>query len=216
MRGVDPESGEFLSPSRGEKRRDALAVRDLAGRLMEQNDARLAQLPLSDELRSLVIESKRITAQIARKRQMQFLAKNLRREDDEALEKLRAALEHDKADSRKETAALHHVEHWRDRLMDGGDEALAELIAEHPHADRQHLRQLARNAHAEKLKNKPPHAQRELFRELRELFTEEEEAAEAVLAETGDDFTQPDANDFSDLDYGGDDLDRDERWSRYE
>ena len=215
MRGVDPDSGEFLSPSRGDKKRDAQAVRDLAGRLMEQNDARLAQLPLSDELRSLVLESKRITAQIARKRQMQFLAKNLRREDDEALEKLRAALEHDKAESRKETAALHHVEHWRDRLIDGGDEALAELLAEHPHADRQHLRQLARNAHAEKLKNKAPHAQRELFRELRELFTEEEEAAEAVLAEVDDDITHADVNDFEDLDIG-DDIDRDERWSRYE
>jgi ribosome-associated protein len=215
MRGVDPESGEYLSPSRGDKRRGALAVRDLAGRLMEQNDARLAQLPLTDELRALVIESKRITAQIARKRQMQFLAKNLRREDDEALVKLRAALEHDKAESRKETAALHHVEHWRDRLIDGGDEALAELLAEHPNADRQHLRQLARNAHAEKLKNKAPHAQRELFRELRELFTEEEEAAEAVEAEAGDDYTHADVSEFEDLDIG-DDLDRDERWGRYE
>ena len=215
MRGVDQDSGEYLSPSRGEKRREALAVRDLAGRLMEQNDARLAQLPLSDELRTLVIESKRITAQIARKRQMQFLAKNLRRENDAALEAIRAALEHDKADSRKETAALHHVEHWRDRLIDDGDDALAELIAEHPHADRQHLRQLARNAREEKLKNKAPHAQRELFREIRELFTEEEEAAEAVLAEAGDDFTQPEVSEFDDLDIG-DDLDRDERWSRYE
>ena len=215
MRGVDADSGEYLAPSRGEKRREAIAVRDLAGRLMEQNDARLAQLPLSDDLRALVIESKRITAQIARKRQMQFLAKNLRRADDAALEAIRAALDHDKADSRKESAALHHVEHWRDRLIDGGDEALAELITEHPHADRQHLRQLARNAREEKLKNKPPHAQRELFREIRELFTEEEEAAEAVLAEVADDFTRPDASEFEDLDIG-DDLDRDERWSRYE
>ena len=214
MRGVDPDSGDYLAPSRGEKRRDALAVRDLAGRLMEQNDARLAQLPLSDDLRALVIESKRITAQIARKRQMQFLAKNLRRADDAALEAIRAALDHDKAGARKETAALHHVEHWRDRLIDDGDDALAELIAEHPHADRQHLRQLARNARDEKHKNKAPHAQRELFRELRELFTEEEEAAEAVLAEA-DDLTRPEVSEFEDLDIG-DDLDRDERWSRYE
>jgi ribosome-associated protein len=215
MRGVDPDSSQFLSPSRGEKRRGALAVRDLAGQLMEQNDARLAQLPLSEDLRALVIESKRITAQIARKRQMQFLAKNLRRENDQALEALRAALEHDKADSRKESAALHHVEHWRDRLIDGGDDALAELIAEHPHADRQHLRQLARNAREEKLKNKPPHASRELFRELRELFTEEEEAVEAVLAEVDDTITHAEVSDFEDLDIA-DDLDRDERWSRYE
>lgn len=56
--------------------------------------------------------------------------------------------------------------------MADGDAALTELLDAYPTADRQHLRQLARNAHDERLKNKPPHAFRELFRELRELFAE--------------------------------------------
>jgi ribosome-associated protein len=79
-------------------------------------------------------------------------------------------MEHDKADSRRETAALHRVEAMRDRLVAEGDEALAELLSGYPQADRQHLRQLARNAREEKLRNKPPHAYRELFRELRVLM----------------------------------------------
>ena len=144
----------------------------LASRLVEQNEAELARLPLSDELRALVRESQRITQQIARKRQLAFLAKNLRREDTELLETLRHALEHDKADARRETAALHRVEAWRERLIDEGDIALAELINTHPAADRQHLRQLARNAKDERLHNKPLHAYRDLFRELRELLLE--------------------------------------------
>jgi ribosome-associated protein len=65
---------------------------------------------------------------------------------------------------------LHRAEAWRERLIADGDAALTELLDEHPHADRQRLRQLARNAHEEKLRNKPPHAFRELFRELRELL----------------------------------------------
>ena len=81
-----------------------------------------------------------------------------------------AALEHDKADGRREAQALHQVEYWRDRLIADGDDALGEFVDAHPHADRQRLRQLARNAHQEKLKNRPPHAYRELFRELRELL----------------------------------------------
>lgn len=174
MRGQDEDSGEFLGPSRGEQRREALAVLELASKLVEQNDARLAQLPLSDDLRALVLESKRITAQIARKRQVQFLAKNLRREDDETLDAIRAALEHDKAVTRQETAALHRVEAWRERLVRDGDAALAELLNDYPQADRQHLRQLARNAREEHLHNKPPHASRELFRSLRELMGEGE------------------------------------------
>jgi ribosome-associated protein len=165
----DTDSDE-LGPSRSQRRRDALDVLALASRLVEQNEADLARLPLSDELRVLIRESQRITQQIARKRQLAFLAKNLRREDAELLETLRHALEHDKADARRETAALHRVEAWRERLIEEGDAALAELITTHMTADRQHLRQLARNAKDERLHNKPLHAYRELFRELRELL----------------------------------------------
>jgi len=173
MRGADEDTGEYLGSSRSEQRRDALAVLELAHRLMEQPPARLVQLPLGEDLLKLVLTSQRITAQIARKRQTQFLAKNLRREDDEYLEAVRAALEHDKADSRRENATLHRIEAMRDRLIAEGDDALSELLEEYPHADRQHLRQLARNAHQEKLQNRPPHAFRELFRELRALMQPE-------------------------------------------
>jgi ribosome-associated protein len=174
MRGIDDDTGEYLGPSRGEQRREALAVLELATRLMAQPAARLAQLPLGEELHALVRDCQRITAQIARKRQTQFLAKNLRREDDATLEAIRAALEHDKADSRRESAALHRIEAWRDRLIADGDEALSDLLQDFPQADRQHLRQLARNAHQEKLQNRRPHAFRELFRELRELMEQAE------------------------------------------
>ena len=157
-------------PSRSEQRREALAVLDLAMKLVGESDARLQQIPMDEDLLALVIASKKITSQIARKRQIHFLAKQMRRQDDEALQLIRAALDHDKAEGRREAQALHEVEYWRDKLVDDGDEALSELLASHPHADRQHLRQLARNAHQERLKNKPPHAYRELFRELRTLL----------------------------------------------
>lgn len=170
MHDTYEEESDDWGPSRSDQRREALAVLDLALRLMEQGDARLAQLPLTDELRELVLASKKITAQIARKRQAQYLAKQLRREDEALLHDLRAALDHDKSERLREAKALHRIEHWRDRLVAEGDAALAEFMAAHPLADRQHLRQLARNAHREKLDNKPPHAFRELFRELRELL----------------------------------------------
>lgn len=165
------DAGDF-GPSRSEERRDALAVLDLAKRLVEQPEARLQQIPMDEDLRDLVRAAQRITAQIAHKRQVQYLAKHLRREEAEALDAIRAALDHDKADHRREAQALHQVEYWRDRLVAEGDAALTELLDKHPAADRQHLRQLARNAHQEKLKNKPPHAFRELFRELRDLLSD--------------------------------------------
>ena len=174
---LEEEEAEH-GPSRGEQRRQALAVLELAQRLVERSDADLARMPVDDELRELVLASKKITSQIARKRQVQYLAKHMRRRDDEVLATIRAALEHDKADGRREAQALHQVEYWRDRLIADGDEALGEFVDAHPHADRQRLRQLARNAHHEKLKNKPPHAYRELFRELRELLAAPDEPAD--------------------------------------
>lgn len=164
------EDGDF-GPSRSEQRREALAVLELALRLVELSEAQIAQVPMDDDLRDLVLVSRKITAQIARKRQVQYLAKHMRREEPEALEAIRAALDHDRADHRREAQALHQVEYWRDRLVAEGDDALSELLAQHPDADRQHLRQLARNAQQERAKNKPPHAFRELFRELRDLLS---------------------------------------------
>ena len=170
MRGTDDDSDEYLGPSRGEQRREALAVLALAHEIVATPLARLQQLGLSEDLLAAAADAQRITAQIARKRAVGFLAKKLRREEDDTLADLRAGLEHEKAGGRRETAALHRIEALRDALVNEGDEALAQLLAEHPHADRQHLRQMARNAREEKLKNKPPHASRELFRELRALL----------------------------------------------
>ena len=164
------EEEEDFGPSRSEQRREALGVLTLALLLVQQSDARINQIPMDEDLRKLVLSSKRITAQIARKRAVQYLAKIMRREDDDALQAIRAALDHDKVEGRREAAQLHRVEYWRDRLVALGDDALSELLAEYPHGDRQQLRQLARNAHQEKLKNKPPHSSRELFRALRDLI----------------------------------------------
>ena len=170
MRGKDEETGEFLSPSRSQQRRDALDVLALAGQLATLEPGRLARLPVPEHLLPHIAEARRITSHIARKRQLAFLAKQMRREDDEALEAIRDALDEDGVAARREVAAMHRVEAWRERLLADGDAALAELLEEHPAADRQHLRQLVRNANEEKLRNKPPRAFRELFRELRTLL----------------------------------------------
>jgi ribosome-associated protein len=163
-------------PSRSAQRRDALAVLEMARQLVELPEAVLARIGMDEDLRELVRTSRKITAQIARKRQIQYLAKHLRRLDEEALAVIRSALQHDRAEHLREARALHAVEHWRDRLLEEGDAALSELLEHYPQADRQHLRQLARNAHQERLKNKPPHAYRDLFRELRELLEASPEA----------------------------------------
>lgn len=170
MRGRDEETGEFFSPSRSQNRREALEVLALGEKLVALTEAQLAKLPVPDSLLPHIREAKRITAHIAHKRQLAFLAKQMRREDDEVLEAIRDALDEDGEAARREVAAMHRVEARRERLLADGDAALAQLLDEYPTADRQHLRALVRSALDERRKNKPPRAFRELYRALRELI----------------------------------------------
>jgi ribosome-associated protein len=170
MRGRDEESGDFHGPSRSEQRRVALDVLALGERLASLPPAQLAKLPVPEALLPHIAEARRITSHVARKRQLGFLAKQMRREDPDALDAIRDALEAGGEAARKETALLHRAEAMRDSLLEGGDEALTAFLDTHPGADRQRLRQLLRNAAEERARNKPPRAYRELFRELRELM----------------------------------------------
>ncbi|WP_028915565.1 ribosome biogenesis factor YjgA [Pseudoxanthomonas sp. J31] len=170
MRGRDEETGEYLSPSRSQKRREALGVLELAEKLAGLTPTQLSKLPIPEDLLPHIEQTRKITAHIARKRQLAFLAKQMRREDEAALDAIRDALDEDGVAARREVALMHRVEGWRERLLEEGDAALGQLLDEHPHADRQHLRTLVRNTLEERKRNKPPRAFRELFRELKALL----------------------------------------------
>ncbi|QNR98488.1 ribosome-associated protein [Stenotrophomonas sp. 169] len=170
MRGRDEETGEFHDKSRKQKRNDALDVLALGEKLVSLTPAQLARLPVPEDLLPHIAECKRITAHIAHKRQLAFLAKHMRREEESALDAIREALDANSDTGRREVAMMHRAEDWREKLMNDGDAALSKLLGEYPQADRQELRTLVRNAQAEKAKNKPPRAYREIFQVLRALM----------------------------------------------
>ena len=177
MRGRDEDTGEFFSPSRSAQRRAALDVLELCEQLVGMSAAQLGRLPIPEELLPHIRETQRITSHGARKRQQAFLAKQMRKLDDEVLDAIRDAMSKDGEAARRETALLHRAEALREALLgDDGDAALTDLLAANPQADRQKLRQLVRNAREERAKNKPPRAFRELFRELRDLLAQDGEA----------------------------------------
>ena len=162
------QDDRFDGPSRSQLRRDALGIFKLAEALVALSDAQLARVPLADDIVAEVRRARAISQNIARKRQTQFLAKQMRRLDDSAIESIRKALDNDRQQSALETAHLHQAERWRDRLLAEGDTALAEWLELHPGADRQQLRALTRQARLEAERGKPPRSARELFRVLRD------------------------------------------------
>ena len=155
-----------IRPNKSQLKRDRQVLHALGKQLVEQPESRLAKLPLSESTRAVVLDAKRFTKS-ALQRQLRRLSSMLEREDTQALEQeLQRLLHPDKA----QTAKFHRLEHWRERLIEGDDALLTELIDRYPAVDRQALRQLARNAQKERQAGKqPPKYARLLFQALKQL-----------------------------------------------
>jgi ribosome-associated protein len=158
------------SASKSQLKRDARAKKSLAAALLQLSTSQLSRIPLENDVLLAIREVHKIRSHGARRRQLQYLAKLIRRVDTAAIV---AAVEDIQSEARGLTARQHRTEVWRDALMEQGDDALSELLRRHPMADAQHLRQLIRNARHEKCAGKPPAAARALFRALRDLDAEQ-------------------------------------------
>jgi ribosome-associated protein len=152
--------------SKSQRKRDAKALKTLASRLLSLGPSQFGQLPLEDAMREAMDEARQIRSNVARKRQLQYVAKLLRRTDPSAII---AALDGFENQARQLNASLHRAEAWRDTLLESGDQALGQLLSRRHDVDSQAIRQLLRNAKREADRKKPPAAARALFRMLREL-----------------------------------------------
>lgn len=116
----------------------------LARGLVELSDKRLLQMELPEEVMDVVRDTRAITSAIAHKRSLRRLRTALRAMDSEAVsERLTELVE---VGIPRKPKLNEDQQAWVQRLVAGGDEALGEFVEAHPAADRQQLRQLARNA----------------------------------------------------------------------
>jgi ribosome-associated protein len=161
----DGENGRI---SKSQRKRDLHDLKQLGADLLEFSDAALRQMDLPESLLDAVLSGKHITANGARKRQLQYIGKLLKEIDAAPV---RAAVNARKHQHDTDTRAFHRLETLREQLL-LGDEALREVLALFPRADRQHLRKLARQARQEQSTGQPRGAGRALFRHLRELQQE--------------------------------------------
>jgi ribosome-associated protein len=152
--------------SKSQVKREFHALQDLGERLTTFKADVLDRLPLTDGLRKALAEAPKHTANSARKRHIQFIGKLMR---DQNLDEILALLDQLDSSTRQYNERFHNLERWRDRLLSEGDAALDAFVVEYPEADRQHLRQLLRQAQQEALQNKPPTSARKVFKIVREL-----------------------------------------------
>ena len=157
-------------PSKSLRKRQSSDLQALGEQLIELPASELEALPLPENLRDAVELARRITAHGGLYRQKQYIGKLMRKIDAEPIRAALAALK-----DRGRVAALRfrRVEQWRDRLLTEGATSIDALRAEtNAEFDIDALARLIERARAERSREQPPHATRELFRMLREILGE--------------------------------------------
>jgi ribosome-associated protein len=159
--------GGIPPPTKGELKRQAMAVQDLADRLIEAPESLVDGLNLPDKLADSIALARRITSRAALLRQRQFVGKLMRGID---CDPIRAALESEAQHARTDAARFRRAERWRDRLVANDDAAIDEFAAEFP-AARTELARLVAAAKAERREGKPAGAGRKLFRFVQDTLS---------------------------------------------
>ena len=160
----DPDAG----PSKSELKRQMTERQKLAEVLAALSSDGLKSIPMDEAIKTAIAETPKIKSFEAIRRHKQYLGKLMRFLNQEELETIQKRLDAIQGVSKAETAKLHFLESYRDKLITN-DETFTTLIEKYPDMDIQNMRTLIRNARREKEQSKPPKAYREIFRVLKDL-----------------------------------------------
>lgn len=159
---------EYERPSKSQLKREMTALQKMGQELIDQPRDRVKRVPMPEDVRDAILECQKIKDHEGRRRQLQFVGKKMRTLDEAEVALIQKTIDSWKGASKSETAVMHALERRRDKLL-ANDEAVTELMAEHPQLDAQQLRTMIRNARKEQAESKPPKAYRDIFQLLKEL-----------------------------------------------
>ena len=162
---IDPDADADQPISKTQLKREADVAQTIGKKLIDLSKDRLIKLELPEALFDAVMEAKRLTANGAIRRQLQYLGRLMREIDSAPIVEQLQAWE---GKNVQENARFHTMERWRTRLI-ADPKALAEFLIAFPQADIQLLRTLIRNAQRGEAAQKPPKSSRELFKLIREV-----------------------------------------------
>lgn len=163
---MSEENTPLDKPSKSARKRELLALQELAERMSGLADGQLHALGVDAPLREALAQLRGMKPSGARNRQLKHCVRFM---DPSELAEVTRYLDDQRAYRSAAKQSFHEIERWRDRLIDEGDKGLEVFLETHPLADRQHLRRLCRDAARERVGGKPAGAARKLFRYLREL-----------------------------------------------
>ncbi|MGB2106225.1 MAG: ribosome biogenesis factor YjgA [Porticoccaceae bacterium] len=153
-------------PSRSQLKRENQEFRDMGEQLVLLANSQLDKITLDDNIKAAIKEARRLKNLDARRRQIQYIGKLLRKIDVTEINHSLEKLNHQSQTFRQHFAKL---EEWRNRFIIEGNDAIEDFIAQYPDADRQQLRNLQRQACREKALNKASTASEKLFKYIRQI-----------------------------------------------
>lgn len=129
--------------TRTDLKKESDALQDLGEALLGLRPKLLERLQLPEKLVDALAEQKRLTNFEAKRRQMQFIGKLMRKLDESQVEAAKAALEEQRTGVSREQTHILVAEQWRDRLI-VSDDHLGVWLDQFPSTDVQQLRTLMR------------------------------------------------------------------------
>ncbi len=191
-----------VRPNKTQIKKEIAALLALGEEISTLPSAQITALGLPEKLEMLIREVAKMPRKSARKRQLKFIAQQFYKMES-LVEPIIEKVAKFKNQSGHAVREHHIIEKWRTRLLNEGNDALTELLDEQPHADRQHLRQLIRNAQKELAAGQSSKSSRLLYRYLKTLFDFDEEWNEDDMPATVE--FEDDTDDFDDDDIDDDD-----------
>ena len=185
----DDEEVEYYSvrPNKTRIKQDIALLFKLAENLAKLPPAKLEAFQLPEKIHEAIIQAGSLPQTGARKRLLKYLAGQFHKMDVMLIQEQLARLQNQSIHSARE----HHlIEKWRQRLIQEGDQALRDLIAEKNAVDTQKIRQLLRNIKKESEKNQPPKSSRLLYRYLKSLFQSDSIGEHDVITLKEDDLEE--------------------------
>lgn len=90
--GYTPDGDTSEGPSRTQRKNASLELQKLGEALLELRAGPFAALALPELLRDAVVEARRLTSHGAKRRQLQYIGKLMRRLDEESIAAIEAAV----------------------------------------------------------------------------------------------------------------------------
>ena len=165
----NPTNPDDEYKSKTQVKQEMADLRKLGEDILQLPEPIYQTLTLNDEIDEAIKTAKKISSFIAKKRQIQFIGKLLRKTDTADIEQKINSYKQGRKNIAKQ---FQQIEAIRDKLLSGDTEQLTQFFSQYPQCDKQQIRQLIRNAQKEQKLAKPPTNKRKLFQVIQSIIND--------------------------------------------